>query len=96
MLERDYQSKLIQQIKGLFPGCFVLKNDANYIQGFPDLLILYGKKWAALEVKRSIDAPVRPNQYHYISELGAISYASIIYPENEADALYELQEFMGE
>ena len=38
--EGDFQSKLIKEIKTIFPGSFVLKNDPNYIQGFPDLLIL--------------------------------------------------------
>ena len=40
MLERDFQAKLIRDIKKRFPGCIVLKNDASYIQGFPDLTIL--------------------------------------------------------
>lgn len=93
MLERDYQAKLIRRLKELFPGCVILKNDANYIQGFPDLLILYENHWAVLEVKRSIDAPLRPNQYHYISQLANMSYSSIIYPENEEDVLSELQMF---
>ena len=60
-LERDFQSKLIKEIKEMFKGCLVLKMDANYIQGIPDLLILYNDKWASLECKRSNKAKKSPN-----------------------------------
>ena len=53
MLENKFQSKLIKEIKNRFPGCIVLKNDSGYIQGIPDLIILFKNKWAALEVKKS-------------------------------------------
>lgn len=92
MRERDFQSGLIKEIKALLPGCYVLKNDPNYIQGFPDLLILYGRHWAALECKRSRDASHRPNQEFYILELSNMSYASFVYPENKDEVLYELQQ----
>ncbi len=92
MLERNFQRKLIQEIKELFPGCEILKNDANYIQGFPDLTILYENKWAVLEGKREENAPHRPNQDYYISKLGQMSYASFIYPENKEEVLNELQQ----
>ena len=44
--ESKFQSELIKELYELFPGCIVLKNDANYIQGFPDLTILYRPFWA--------------------------------------------------
>ena len=47
-LERDFQSKLIKEIKQRFPGCVVMKNDPNYIQGIPDLTILYNDRWLLL------------------------------------------------
>ena len=46
-LERDFQGQLIKDIKQMFPGCIVMKNDSSYIQGIPDLLILYKDKWAS-------------------------------------------------
>ena len=61
-LEKIFQSELIKELKALFPGCIILKNDPTYIQGIPDLLILFEDKWAALEVKKSITASHRPNQ----------------------------------
>lgn len=91
-VERDFQAKLIKEIKALFPGCVVLKNDPNYIQGFPDLLVLYGNRWAALECKRNTNASHRPNQDYYIDILGSMSYAAFVCPENKEDVLNELQQ----
>ena len=90
--EGDFQSKLIKEIKTIFPGLFVLKNDPNYIQGFPDLLILFKNKWAALECKRGNKAERQPNQEYYVNELGKMSYASFICPENKEEVLNELQQ----
>ena len=39
MLERNFQANLIQKLKRMFPGCIVMKNDASYKQGIPDLLV---------------------------------------------------------
>ena len=49
--ERDFQAKLIKEIMTRFPGALAFKVE-TYIQGFPDLLVLYGKHWAALECKK--------------------------------------------
>lgn len=75
----------------MFPGCIVLKQDANYIQGMPDLLILYNDKWAALECKKNEKAKHRPNQDYYVDKLGKMSYASFIFPENEEAVLHDIQ-----
>ena len=93
--ENIYQAELIKKIESLIPGCFVLKNDPNYIQGIPDLLILYGDKWAMLEVKRSERDKHRPNQDYYIDRFGEWSYSSFIFPENEEVVLNELQQALG-
>lgn len=93
--ENVYQAELIKKIESLIPGCFVLKNDPNYIQGIPDLLILYEDKWAMLEVKRSEDDKHRPNQDYYIDRFGEWSYSSFIFPENEEVVLNELQRALG-
>ena len=46
MKESEFQHNLLVKLKIRFPGCVVMKNDANYKQGFPDLLVLYKDKWA--------------------------------------------------
>lgn len=95
MLERNFQKELIKELKDLFPGCIVLKNDANYLQGFPDLTILYRDRWAVLEVKRSKNAEHQPNQDFYVKNANAMSYAAFIYPENKKEVLNELQQAFG-
>lgn len=91
MKESEFQSKLIKELKYEFPGCMILKNDPNYIQGIPDLLILYRDKWAMLECKESEKAKHQPNQDYYISVLNQMSYARFVYPENKEEILDELQ-----
>lgn len=90
-LERDFQAKLIKEIKELLPDCLVMKNDSSYIQGIPDLLILYEDKWACLEVKRSLNAKRQPNQDYYIEKMKGMSFASYICPENKEEVLNDLQ-----
>ena len=85
--ERDFQAELIKEIKNRFPGSMVLKNDPNYIQGIPDLVVLNGDKWAMLECKRSETASKRPNQEYYIRTLNEMSYASFISPSNKEEVL---------
>lgn len=91
-LERDFQARLIRELKDIFKGCIIMKNDSSYIQGIPDLLILYEDKWAALEVKKSETASHRPNQEYYVELMDEMSFASFIYPENKEEVLYELQQ----
>lgn len=92
MTENAYQAKLIRKLKQLFPGCEILKNDSGYRQGILDLTILFGPFWAMLEVKRSEDAPLQPNQGYYVQKLNEMSFAAVIYPENEKEVLAALQE----
>lgn len=75
----------------MFPGCIVMKNDPNYIQGIPDLIILYEDKWAALEVKRDETSRKQPNQDYYVDKMHGMSYATFINPQNRKDILNEIQ-----
>ncbi len=90
--ESKFQKGLIDKIKERLPGCVIMKNDANYIQGIPDLTILHGDKWAMLEVKKSENASHQPNQDYYINKMKEMSYASFVYPENEEEVLNELEQ----
>lgn len=91
MKESKFQKELIDELKKEFPGCIVLKNDPNYIQGIPDLLILYKEHWAALECKTNENAKRQPNQEYYISIMNEMSCAKFIYPENKEEVMDELQ-----
>ena len=89
--ESRFQARLIKDIKNRFPGCIVLKNDPEYLQGFPDLTILYGEHWAVLECKAYNSASHQPNQDYYISKADGMSFGKFISPENEKEVLDELQ-----
>ncbi len=89
--ENAFQAKLIRELKTLFPGCIVMKNDASYIQGIPDLLILYRDRWASLECKKSPQAKKRPNQAYYVGRMNEMSFSRFICPENKEEVLRELQ-----
>jgi hypothetical protein len=90
--ENQYQAKLIKRLEDRFPGCVILKNDASLKQGILDLIILFGDRWASLEVKRSADSKVQPNQDYFVKFLNELSFASYIYPENEEEVLNALQQ----
>ena len=91
MKEHVYQLRLIRRLEKEFPGCVVIKNNPDYIQGLPDLLILFQDRWAMLEVKISADAPNQANQPYYVALFDTMSFAAFIYPENEEEVIYELQ-----
>jgi hypothetical protein len=91
--ESDYQASLKRKILQMLPDAIVYKNGIGVPQGFPDLMILYKGKWAALEVKRSEKEAKhpRPNQPQWVERLNGMSFASFVFPENEKevlDALY--------
>lgn len=91
-LEREFQPKLIEEIEAMFPGCVVCKNE-SYIQGFPDLTVYYGPRWACLETKRAEKAKRQPNQPFYVDRLNYMSFARFVSPENKEDVLAELRAF---
>ena len=93
--ESQFQAKLIFRLREMFPGCIVLKNDANYIQGFPDLTVLWKDRWALLECKRSLNAQKRPNQQYFVDRGNEMSFARFICPENEEEVLHDLQQAFG-
>ncbi len=92
MNEAQYQAKIIKKLKKMFPDCLVLKNDAAYLQGVPDLILLWRDRWAGLEVKLSESSSVQPNQGYYIERLDRMSFAAYIYPEKEEEVLNALQQ----
>lgn len=94
-LESKFQADTLAQIKQLFPGCHVFKQDAAQLQGIPDILILYYDKWAMLEFKRRTTSTRRPNQDYYVDLFDSWSYAAFIYPENKEAILHELQQALS-
>lgn len=94
-LEKHFQNDFIDELKCIFPGCIVIKNDPNYRQGTPDLLLLWGDQWAMFEVKRNVKASIRPNQIYWIERYDEMSFARFVYPENKNEVLNEIQIAFG-
>ena len=92
-MERDFQAKLIKELKKMFEGCLVTKLDSSHIQGIPDLLVLYKNKWATLECKKSSRAKKQPNQEYYVGLMNGMSFSRFISPENKEVVLNELRVF---
>lgn len=92
-LESGFQDKLRNELKELFPDCMIFKMDQ--IQGIPDLLILFGDKWASLECKKSANAKRRPNQEYYVDMMNKMSFSRFISPENKDEVLDELRNVFG-
>ena len=91
MNENKFQAMLIKELKRRFSGCMVMKLDSSYIQGIPDLLVLYRNKWATLECKKSEMSAVRPNQKYYVDLMNSMSFSRFICPENMEVVLHDLQ-----
>lgn len=87
-LESGFQDKLMKELKERFPGCLTFKMDQ--VQGIPDVLVLYGDKWASLECKKSANAKKQPNQEYYVGLMNEMSFSRFIYPENKEEILDEL------
>ena len=91
MREAEFQRKLIAEIKDRFQDCVVIKNDADYIQGIPDITVFWGNHWATLECKRSSKASHRPNQDYYVDKMNRMSFSAFVYPENMEDVLDDME-----
>ena len=92
MKESQFQSNLIKELKERFQGCIVTKLDSGYIQGIPDLLILWRNRWATLECKKSQNSSRRPNQEYYVSKMDEMSFSRFICPENKEEVLNDLEQ----
>jgi len=93
MVESVFQAKVIKEIKQRMPGAIVNKGDSS--QGYPDYIICYKDKWAALEFKKEENAKHQPNQDLYIDIINDWTMAAFIYPENKKEVLHEFYAFFG-
>ena len=98
MREDEFQPEVIKELYKMFPDCFVMKNDANYRQGFPDLSVFIGPYYILLECKKSKKEmrDPRPNQDYYVDAVNAMGgFARFIYPENKEAVLNEIRQTFG-
>ena len=93
MVERDYQPKLKKRIEKMFPGCVIIKNDEQHLQGFPDLTVFCSDgRWAILECKKSLNEPFQPNQKYYLDYMNRRGFARMICPENMEEVLHDMEQ----
>lgn len=90
--ENRFQHEVIQELKERFPGCVVMKNVTGMKDGFPDLTVYIGERWAMLECKRERGAKKRPNQKYWVDKMNRMSFARFIFPENREEVMNELQQ----
>ena len=95
MLESGFKKKFLDNLEIRFPGIVIVQTDPTNFLSFPDIILLYGNRWAALETKRNTKARKQPNQPHWIRELNDMSYASFLSPENQQEVLDELEQLFG-
>lgn len=87
-----YKVKLKKKLRTMFPGCVIQHQDPHTThQGIPDLLVIYGDRWAMLEAKAAANSPQQPNQSYWIDFYNQQSFAAFVYPENEEEVLNALQ-----
>lgn len=92
MKESVFQARLIKKLRAMYPDSDILKNDANYRQGYPDLTVRIGNECVMLECKASSKARKQPNQQYYVDRINNTGgFARFIYPENEEEVLDEIQ-----
>lgn len=93
--EGKFKTGLIKDLESMFPDCVILHQDAQLQQGIPDLLILIGPRWAALELKKARNAERQPNQPWWVERLDNMSFAAFVSPENKEAVLDDLQNAFG-
>ncbi len=93
MLESEFKNQVKNRIRDRFPNLdldYIDTNSYNF-RSMTDLVVLGPVVWAALEFKRSEDAPHRPNQDYHIKRLRKKGYATFVYPENLEEVLDDLE-----
>ena len=89
--QKYYNNVLLPELVVYFPEAEIIRVDPSTNRGKPDYIILNGKRWAALETKRSPTAGIQPNQEYWVNLFNDMSYASFVYPENQKRVIAELR-----
>ena len=96
--ESVFQTKFIKKLRALYPQAIILKNDSGYQQGIPDWVILWGPRWALLEIKPerpTKPSDFEPNQEWFIEHAASMAFGACVYPENEQEVLNALHSALG-
>ena len=91
MLESEFVTLLKEELRMRFRDCFIIKLDANQVQGIPDLLVLWRSQWAILETKSGRRSVHQPNQEYYIDKFDTMSFAAFVNQLNYQDVLDDME-----
>lgn len=91
MLESKFKRQFKDDIRTRFPDVEIFEPNATHKRSSPDMVLLDVMGWAALEFKRSENAPQQPNQDKRIKRLRLKGYAAIVSPENAEEVLDDLE-----
>lgn len=94
-LESEFSFDLKEELRHRFPDCFILKLDANQVQGIPDLLVLWRCYWAILETKRGPRSVRQPNQEYYVGLFDEMSFSAFVHPLNYREVLDDMERAFG-
>lgn len=92
MLESGFKRELKREIQKIF-GSDNIDFLVTLENSKPDLYILYGNKWAAIETKKTKDASKRPNQEYHVNRLNNNSFARFCNPSNKKEVLDDLEKY---
>lgn len=95
MTEKKLQAEIIRFLQG--KGAYVLKNDATYRQGVPDLSFWHPDLNGMIEVKAHENSPFQPLQEKTIAKLDAMGiFVRVIYWENWIEYQANLDLWLGD
>lgn len=94
MTERKLQSEIIDFLKSR--GAYVMKNDASYRQGVPDLSFWHPDLSGFIEVKLNEKSHYQPLQKATIKKLQDMGiFCEVIHSENWDTWITRLDQWMG-
>lgn len=89
--ESKFKNEVLKnRILASHPEALLIDVDPTNYKSFPDLLVLNGRTWAALETKRNSKARRQANQGYYVDLLDYLSFSRFVSPENIEEVLYDL------
>lgn len=93
MTEKRLQAEIIRFL--VSKGAYVLKNDATYRQGVPDLSFWHPDLSGMIEVKAHDNSPYQPLQEKTIAKLEAMGiFVCVIHNENWAEHKVNFEQWM--
>lgn len=96
MKEANFQSDMIDEILDAFPEAIVIKNDASYLLGIPDITILYRSRWAFIECKKETRSRRQPLQDDYVGYAQTWSFGAFACKENWKTVREELFRYLAD